>query len=286
MNTQQTENQRPARGISVALLSCIGITLAVVVISPVALSSQDLVSWAESPTGLGLSGIWPYVVFVALDCAAALCIALTMHAAWKGQAGGSAHVLVWIFAGMSAFANWRYGTTSNARDAVWFFPAMSVAGATLLEVAIRRIRRWGRSEQGVFEPPLPRFRVLRWLIAYGETYRAWKLAVTEGITRPEDAIRAVRGNVVPSQSAVTLERSSDAPQDLSGISKADALRHAFKHLGSYDVPSAVDWLAEQGVTVHRSHAHNVAKSEKNIEIADSRPLVINGFDFGSVEELR
>ncbi|WP_413799123.1 DUF2637 domain-containing protein [Streptomyces iranensis] len=226
------------------------------VVSPVALSSQDLFRWAESPTGLGLSGLWPYLVSIALDAAAVLCISLTMHAAWKGQAGGAARLLVWVFAGMSAFANWRHSAPLLARDAVWFFPAMSVLGAILLEVAISRIRRVNRAAAGVYESPLPRFRFLRWVIARDETWQAFKSAVVENISSPQEAVSVARAK---SSSPFAL---SPGEPDLSGIPKRDAIRHAFAAMRSYDAQGAVDWLARRGVRVSRSYAHVVAREEQ------------------------
>ena len=56
--------------------------------------------------------------------------------------------LVWAFAGMSAFANYSHSTNSTAVDAVWFFPAMSIAGPFLLEIIVRRVRRWVQEGTG------------------------------------------------------------------------------------------------------------------------------------------
>lgn len=235
----------------------IAVTLSVVVISPVALSSQDLVQWARSNSGLGLSGIWPYVVFVALDCAAALCIAMTVHSYWRGEAGGSAHLLVWVFACGSAFANWEHSTTLVAKDAVWFFPAMSLLGAVLLEVVIRKVRRWAKASEGAYEAPLPSFRMLRWIVATGETYRAWKVAVVEGVSTPQEAISMVRGVDTP-------KRVVEPSADLLSFNKADAIRHAFTEIGAYDVPKAVEWLADRGISVTKTHAHNISKKEREI----------------------
>jgi hypothetical protein len=45
--------------------------------------------------------------------------------------------------------------------------------------------------------------------------------------------------------------------DLRTMSKRDALRHAFAVLGRRDVPAALAWLAERGVTVDRSYAYTI-----------------------------
>jgi hypothetical protein len=176
-----------------ALLVLIGVLLAAVVIAPIALSSQDLVAWAGSPDGLGLTRPWDVLTFVALDAAAAVCVGMVVYAAWRGEPAGAFGLLVWAFAATSAWANYRHGTRPGApADAWWFFPAMSLAGPALLEVTMRRVRRWVQTAAGRYERPLPHFRLARWLIALPETWRAWRLAVTEGYWRPEDAIAAAR----------------------------------------------------------------------------------------------
>ena len=97
------------------------------------------------------------------------------------------------FAAASAYANHQHGTRPGAPgDAWWFFPAMSLAGPALLEVTVRRVRRWVQTTAGRYERPLPHFRLARWLVAPRETARAWRLAVTEGYWRPDDAIAAAR----------------------------------------------------------------------------------------------
>ena len=177
-----------------ALVTIIAIGLAFVIAAPFALSSQDLVDWASSPTGLDLSIGWSLYVFVALDVAAAVCVLFVVYAAWRGESAGIFGLLVWAFAATSAFANYQHAQTTAARDDNWFFPAMSLAGPFLLEATTRRIRRWVRSSAGRYEHPLPHFRMARWLpgVAFRETTRALKLAITEGYSRPEDAIAAAR----------------------------------------------------------------------------------------------
>jgi hypothetical protein len=49
-----------------------------------------------------------------------------------------------------------------------------------------------QTSAGRYERPLPHFRLARWLVAPAETARAWRLAVTEGYWRPDDAIAAAR----------------------------------------------------------------------------------------------
>ncbi|MBP5867640.1 DUF2637 domain-containing protein [Streptomyces sp. LBUM 1485] len=244
------------RWITGLLTIVIGIMLAVVIVAPLALSSQDLVSWAASPSGLNLSGIWPYVTFVALDCAAALCVALTIQAFYKGESAGLAHVLVWVFAGLSAFANYRQAVRTAAHDDNWFLPSMSILGAVLLEVVVRKIRRTARNEYGVYERPLPKFRALRWIVAFTETRNAWRIAVVEGVSDPRDAVKMARGTAVPAKPV------DETDENLNGLSKADQLSHAFRAIGEFDAPKAIEWLKTRGITVNRPYAYSVAKKEK------------------------
>lgn len=245
-------NNSKSKWINGLLTVSIGIMLAIVILAPLALSSQDLVRWAASPNGLNLSGIWSYVTFVALDCAAALCVALTIQAFHRGESAGLAHLLVWVFAGLSAFANYRQAVRTTAHDDDWFLPAMSILGAVLLEVVVRKIRRTARSEYGVYERPLPKFRALRWIVAFKETKFAWRLAIIDGITSPEDAVKAARER----KPVVIVDES------LNELSKADKVKAAFASLDSYDVPNAIDWLNARGVKINRAYVYEVAKKEK------------------------
>lgn len=171
----------------------VGVLLTVVITSPIALSSQDLVRWAGSPDGLGLKGGWPWLAFVALDAAAATCVLMVTIAAMRAEGGGVFSLLVWLFAAGSAVANWRHGMTTPARDDEYFFPAMSIAGPLLLEVALAKVRRWARIDAHTQLAARPRFG-RRWLpgVAFRETLAAWKLAIREDIADPSAAVLRVR----------------------------------------------------------------------------------------------
>lgn len=207
--------------------------LTVVIVAPIALSSQDLVRWASAPSGLGLPGVWAWLAFVALDAAAAVCVGMVSVAAWRGEPGGSFHVLTWLFALGSAFANYRHGQVTPARDDEYFFPAMSIAGPLLLDVTLARIRRWSRLEARTQMAARPRFG-MRWLpgVGFRETLRAWQASLREDIARPADAIAYVR--------------EVDA---LTGLDPADALRFAWQALGTTDPYVAWQWLVARGVRI-------------------------------------
>lgn len=186
----------PARVGAAILLIVVAVLLAGVIIAPIALSSQDIIDWAGSPLGLGLSGGWPWVTFLALDAAAAVCVCLVVYCAWRGESAGIFGWLVWAFAGMSAFANYRHGSApGSAADAVWFFPAMSVAGPFLLEMIVRRVRKWVQEGTGQRARHGVSFGLARWVPGVGalrETYGAWRLARLDGINDAHQAVTAYR----------------------------------------------------------------------------------------------
>lgn len=174
-----------------SLLGTIGAALAVVLAAPPALSFHSLMAWAR--TELALTDWWPYLVPLALDAAALLCVALATWAAWRGEAAGAARVLVWVFAGGSAAANARHGQAIGTSDAVVFFAALPVGAAVLLDVVLRRARRAALDDIGALEPPLPRYRLIRWAVAPRETASAWRYAVRHGVTDPREALARAQG---------------------------------------------------------------------------------------------
>ncbi|MFI7598408.1 hypothetical protein [Actinoplanes sp. NPDC049681] len=189
------QRSRAGRYTMGALLTVVGMLLAGVIVAPIALSSQDIIAWAASPTGLGLAGPWPWVTFFALDAAAAVCVGLVVYCAWRGESAGVFAWLVWAFAGMSAYANYSHSSGSAARDAVWFFPAMSLAGPFLLEIVVRRVRRWVQEGTRQRVRHAVAFGLARWIPGVGalrETYGAWRLARLDGIDDADQAVTAYR----------------------------------------------------------------------------------------------
>jgi hypothetical protein len=193
-NHAQTNHSRLARVTLVTIVALVAVLLTVVILTPIALSSQDLIDWAAAPTGLDLVGPWPVLVFLALDAAAGVCVLLTVYCAWRGEPAGVFAVLVWCFALGSAFANWRHAHAPDAApDAVWFFPAMSLAGPALLEAVLGRLRRWVQRERGRRGRATPTFGWRRWtpgLGAFRDTYGAYRTALLLGIDTVDAAITA------------------------------------------------------------------------------------------------
>lgn len=174
------------------LLIATALLLAVVVTAPISLSAQDLVGWAESPTGLGLEHFWAVVVFISLDAAAGVCVLLSVYCAWRGEPAGGFGIAVWVFALTSAFANYQHGQRPGAPgDAWWFFPAMSLLGPALLEMVTRKVREWVQRNSNRRGKRMPHFGWRRWIPGVGswrDTYGAYRTANLLGIETVDLAI--------------------------------------------------------------------------------------------------
>lgn len=172
------------------LLTVAAILLTVVIVSPILLSSAELISWAE--TGLGLHDGWRLLVPVALDCAAIACVLLAVYCALVGKGAGVFGLLVWVFAGFSSFANWRHGNEPGApADRWWFFPVISLLGPALLEAVMHFIRRLIQTRSGKRAGTLPKFGLMRWLPVVGaprDTYGARRTAQILGIATVDQAV--------------------------------------------------------------------------------------------------
>lgn len=163
------------------LLAVAGVLLTIVIVTPIVLSSQDLVNWAAAPSGLHLPRPLPVLVFIALDAAAGVCVLLSVYCAWRGEPAGIFGILVWCFALTSAFGNYRHSSVAGAApDAIWFFPLMSIAGPALLEAVLGRFRRWFQADTGRRSRRTPSFGWRRWTPGLGswrDTYGAYRTAL-------------------------------------------------------------------------------------------------------------
>lgn len=226
------------------LLAVVGVLLAIVIVTPIALSSQDLIDWAAAPTGLDLPRPLPALVFIALDAAAGVCVLLSVYCAWRGEPAGIFGVLVWCFALSSAFANYRHPSIPGAApDAIWFFPLMSVAGPALLEAVLGRFRRWFQTDSGRRARHRPSFGWRRWTPGLGswrDTYGAYRTALLLGVETVDAAIIAYH-QLCPDGSlrvagALRLRHATQTPTSTPGKSghvPADLMRRIPVDLAAY-----------------------------------------------------
>lgn len=156
-----------------------------------ALSYRGLVGFGRE--NLGLSGGWEYLVPFGLDGAAMFCSVLAVREASHGDAALGSRILVWTFAGAAAWFNWVHAPRGIGHDgAPQFFSGMSLSAAVLFDRALKQTRRAALREQGLVPRPLPQIRVVRWVRAPRETYRAWSLMLLENVRTLDEAVDEVR----------------------------------------------------------------------------------------------
>ncbi|MFI0509908.1 hypothetical protein RKD19_001884 [Streptomyces canus] len=156
-----------------------------------ALSFRGLVGFGEE--NLGLTNGWQYLVPFGLDGAAMFCSVLAVREASHGDAALGSRILVWTFAGAAAWFNWVHAPRGLGHDgAPQFFSGMSLSAAVLFDRALKQTRRAALREQGLVPRPLPQIRVVRWVRAPRETYRAWSLMLLENVRSLDEAVDEVR----------------------------------------------------------------------------------------------
>jgi hypothetical protein len=156
-----------------------------------ALSFHGLVGFGRQ--NLRLSGGWEYLVPFGLDGAAMFSAVMAVREASHGDASLGSRLLVWAFAGASAWFNWVHAPRGDgAEGAPEFFAGMSVSAAILFDRALKQTRRAALRDQGLVPRPLPQIRVVRWLRAPRETFKAWSLMLLEGVRSLDQAVEEVR----------------------------------------------------------------------------------------------
>lgn len=161
------------------------------VVAPAVLSASDLLAWAQSRHGLGLIVDLAWFVIAALDALAIACILITLVCAILDKPAGIFAGGAWVIAGVSAMANYRYGTSPDApTDRWWFFPIMSILGPIMMHGAVKLIRRIVQEESERRATDPPKFGTARWLLMPKVTYGAYRTAQVLQIKKAEDAIRA------------------------------------------------------------------------------------------------
>ncbi|MEU7423647.1 DUF2637 domain-containing protein [Streptomyces sp. NPDC040750] len=156
-----------------------------------ALSFHGLVGFGEQ--NLGLTDGWQYLVPFGLDGAAMFCSVLAVREASHGDAALGSRILVWMFAAAAAWFNWVHAPRGVGHDgAPQFFSGMSLSAAVLFDRALKQTRRAALREQGLVPRPLPQIRIVRWMRAPRETYRAWSLMLLENVRSLDEAVEEVR----------------------------------------------------------------------------------------------
>ncbi|MFI6931077.1 DUF2637 domain-containing protein [Streptomyces sp. NPDC050287] len=173
-----------------------------------ALSFHGLVGFGQE--NLGLSDGWEYLVPFGLDGAAMFCSVLAVREASHGDAALGSRILVWTFASAAAWFNWVHAPRGiDHAGAPQFFAGMSMSAAVLFDRALKQTRRAALREQGLVPRPLPQIRMVRWMRAPRETYKAWSLMLLEGVRSLDEAVDEVREDKSQKEAARLRRRDKE-----------------------------------------------------------------------------
>ena len=194
---------------AVAAVAQYGLLFGFVAVAGV-ISARGLVGFARS--NMGLPGLWPYLLWGALDGAAGLCAVLLMRRAARGESALAPRLAVWGLVAASSLFNWAHAPDHpGAREA---FALMPVIAATLFEFSLRETRHTAR---GTRHRPTG----LGWLRPAEQIRVRVQLSTNENITA-EAATRLVREERAARR--LHLLRQALAARERAASSKAAARR--------------------------------------------------------------
>lgn len=261
------------------VMSAVAAFLGFVTVAPLIISGQDLYHWAESTNGLNLPAGFALLIPVVFDIAAASCIGMNIiGAVWRSERAGVFGLMTWVFAGASAFAQYRSGMSSLrdgvALDAYWAFPLIAVLGPTLLHLVLNKIRKWAKEDAGVIKRGAAGFGT-RWIpgVAFRETLRAWAVSHREGILQWEAAVTLVREQGALRELAIReggwFSRKRYVANDSVFAYAADALPRS-------DAYTVRKWLSARGILVTGLVGRpSVEETTETTETSEPMPIVID-----------
>lgn len=244
--------------------------LGVVTIAPLIISGQDLYNWANSATGLNLPTGFALLIPVVFDIAAASCIGMNIIGAiWRSERSGIFGLMTWVFAGASAFAQYRSGMSSLregiALDAYWAFPLIAILGPTLLHLVLNKIRKWAKEDAGIVKRGAAGFGT-RWIpgVAFKETLRAWAVSHREGIVQWEAAVTLVR-----EQQALRQLATKDGWFSRKRyVANPAVFAYAMDALPKSDSYTIRKWLSARGILVTGEVPSRVESIQQVVETAE------------------
>jgi len=206
------------------------------------ISAQSLTGFARA--NMGLTGPWPYLLFLALDGAAGVCAVLLTRRAARDEPGLGPRLAVWGLVAASATFNASHAP--HKPGAAEAFAMMPVVAAVLFEFTLRELRerKAGRTDRRIGAArwlyPIERFRVQRTLAddehlsAQAATRRVRTEQAARRLFQLRRALAARDGAPRPGALAVrrvrVAERRTHAALIRAGFSgdqavAADVLRH-------------------------------------------------------------
>lgn len=206
---------------------------------------------------LKLDGVWLAVPPTALEGGTLVGATLTLWAVLSGDSAASSRLITAILIAAGVYASYQGAKHAHRNTLAADYLAGASAIAYLMwHTILTRIRRARLREVHAIDTPLPRFRLLRWIIAFPETLAALKIAVRHNITSPEEALALTRRPEIDGDPVKTSDRP--LPEDLAVLAagrggKRRAVEHAAAVLGPTEPVRTQQWLADQGVVVDLSY---------------------------------
>ncbi len=171
---------------------------------------------------LGMHGPERFVVFLIIEATAVALMLLANQTALAGDSAGGLWTLVWLVTAGAVTMQVIHAYAIGQPEAAMVYATASVLTVVLWRAKTRRSLRDRLRAAGMIEDPLPRYRPVRWVLRPRETFRAWYLALGEGVSDPATAMDMARADSLYHRSATAARlavrrarRSRQAPPDLT-----------------------------------------------------------------------
>lgn len=235
-----------------AITAVVSFTLVLAAIEAMALRGQ--VDFGRHV--LHLKDAWLAVPPIALEGGTLASATLTLWAVLTRDSATLPRLMTAALLAAAAYANYEgahhAGRLTLAAD---YLAGASVAAYLMWHTVLTRVRRGELRSAGAVDPPLPRFRLLRWIFAFSQTRAAFTIAVREGISDPREALARIGPDVLP-PAQYTAEEIG--PDELAALAaerggKRRAVEYAATVLGCREPSKVQQWLASHGIHVDLSY---------------------------------
>jgi Protein of unknown function (DUF2637) len=170
---------------------------------------------------LGMHGPERFVVFLIIEATAVALMLLANQTQLAGDSAGGLWTLVWVVTAGAVTMQIIHANAIGQPEAAMVYATASVLTVVLWRAKTRRSLRDRLRAAGMIEDPLPRYRPVRWVLRPRETFRAWYLALGEGVSDPATAMDMARADRLYHRSAKTarqtLARARRARQPLPDL---------------------------------------------------------------------
>jgi len=171
---------------------------------------------------LGMHGPERFVVFLIIEATAVALMLLANQTALAGDSAGGLWTLVWLVTAGAVTMQILHAYAISQPEAAMVYATASVLTVVLWRAKTRRSLRDRLRAAGMIEDPLPRYRPVRWVLRPRETFRAWYLALGEGVSDPATAMDMARADTLYHRSATAARiavrrarRARQRPPDLT-----------------------------------------------------------------------